>query len=292
MSVAVVLAVAAAVSAAAAIAEALAVPRGVSNSSRSTRWTRHTTHPPIGRLAGMTVLLARLARRTGMRAAPRDLDARIAAAGAPLGLGAGDIVALKGAGAVGALLGAFTLHGLLPGRLGLAALLAAPVAGYVAPEFFLARRARAREQRIAEEIADVLDLLRVAVGAGLPVGRAIGEVGRRMRGVLAGELAAASVRLQLGVPRADVLRELVARCPGSGVATLAAAIARADRHGAPLAPALSALAAEARAEQSRRLRDGAARAAPKIQLVVALVLVPAVMLLVGAVLVQGLGAAD
>ena len=134
----------------------------------------------------------------------------------------------------------------------------------------------------------MLDLLRVAVGAGLPVGRAIGEVGRRLRGVLAGELAAAAVRLQLGAARGDVLRELVARCPGPGVATLAAAIARSDRHGAPLAPALSALAAEARAEQSRRLRDDAARAAPKIQLVVALVLVPAVMLLVGAVLVQGL----
>jgi DUF1680 family protein len=49
-----------------------------------------------------------------------------------------------------------------------------------------------------------------------------------------------------------------------------------------------ALAAEARAGQARALRDAAARAAPKIQLVVALVLVPAVMLLIGAVLVQGL----
>jgi tight adherence protein C len=54
----------------------------------------------------------------------------------------------------------------------------------------------------------------------------------------------------------------------------------------PLAPALAALAVEARAEQARRVRDGAARAAPKIQLVVALVLVPAVMLLVAAVLLR------
>jgi tight adherence protein C len=242
----------------------------------------------MGHLGAMTVLLARIAGRAGRRAASRDLAARIAAAGAPLGLGAGDIVALKGAGAVLALLFTFTLHGLLPGRLGLLALLVAPAAGYVAPELLLARRARARERRIAAEIADVLDLLRVAVGAGLPLGRAIGEVGRRMRGVLAGELAAASVRLQLGARRGDVLDALVARCPGPGVATLAAAIARSDRHGAPLAPALTALAAEARAEQSRRLRDDAARAAPKIQLVIALVLVPAVMLIVGAVLVEGL----
>jgi len=279
VSVALLLAVGAAISAAAAVTEVLTAPRRPRPSRTAAR---------MGHLGAMTVLLARIARRAGRRAAPRDLDARIAAAGAPLGLGAGDVAALKAAGAVGASLCAFTLHGLLPGRLGLLVLLAAPAAGYVAPELALARRARARERRIGGEIADVLDLLRVAVGAGLPVGRAIGEVGQRMHGVLAGELAAASVRLQLGARRSEVLGELVARCPGAGVATLAAAIARSDRHGAPLAPALTALAAEARAEQSRRLRDAAARAAPKIQLVVALVLVPAVMLLVGAVLVQGL----
>jgi tight adherence protein C len=284
---ALLLALAAAISAAAAITELLTAPRRAHPRPRPRpRPTDEARR--IGHLAGMTVLLARIARRAGRRAAPRDLDARLAAAGAPLGLSAGDVVALKGAAAVGALLCAFTLHGLLPGRLGLVALLAAPVACYAAPELLLRRRARARARQISHEIADVLDLLRVAVGAGLPIGRAIGEVGRRMRGVLAGELAAASVRLQLGMPRGEVLRGLVARCPGPGVATLAAAIARSDRHGAPLAPALSALAADARAEQSRRVRDDAARAAPKIQLVVALVLVPAVMLLVAAVLVRGL----
>ena len=197
-------------------------------------------------------------------------------------------MALKGATAVVALLVAFPLSGLLPGRLAVVALLAAPAAGFLVPELVLARRARARGDRIAHELADVLDLLRVAVAAGLPVSRALGEVGRRMRGVLAGELAAAAARIELGAPRDAALGELVARCPAAGVATLTAAIARSDRHGSPLAPALEALAAEARAEQARRLRDAAARAAPKIQLVVALVLVPAVMLLIGAVLVQGL----
>jgi tight adherence protein C len=48
------------------------------------------------------------------------------------------------------------------------------------------------------------------------------------------------------------------------------------------------LAADARARRAQRLREQAARAGPKIQLVVALVLVPAVMLLVGAALASGL----
>jgi tight adherence protein C len=74
----------------------------------------------------------------------------------------------------------------------------------------------------------------------------------------------------------------------AGVDALAAAVARAERHGAPLAPGVRALAVDARARAAQRLRDRAARAAPKIQLVVALLLVPAVMLLVAAALAPSL----
>jgi tight adherence protein C len=72
------------------------------------------------------------------------------------------------------------------------------------------------------------------------------------------------------------------------VAALVAALRRAERHGAPLGGTLAAQAAEARAAHARRLHEQAARAAPKIQLVVALMLVPAAMLLVAAALVASL----
>jgi tight adherence protein C len=280
MTLAVPLAAAAGICAATAIAELAAVPRA----PRSVR-------PRGGHLGGMTILLARIARRAGVRADRRELRARVAAAGSPLGLSAADVVALEGAGALAGLLLALTLATALPGRLAIALALCAPAAGFLAPDVALARRARARAARVRQELADVLDLLRVAVEAGLPVGRALAEVSRRCHGLLAAEIGAAAVRMQLGATRSEALDALLARCPVDGVAALAAAIARADRHGAPLAPALAALATEARAEQARRLRDDAARAAPKIQLVVALVLVPAVMLLVAAVLVQTLAPA-
>jgi tight adherence protein C len=277
MTAAVLLAAAAGMSAAAAIVEFAAVPR------RARR-----ARAPGGHLGAMTILLARLARRAGVRAAPRDLATRIAAAGDPLGLAAADVMALKAAGAVVGLLLALPVATALPGRLGIALALCAPAGGFRAPDVALARCARTRAARIAGELADVLDLLRVAVDAGLPVGRALGEVGRRCGGVLAAELGVAAARMELGVTRQEALEALLERCPVDGVAALVAAIGRSDRHGAPLAPALAALATEARAEQARRLRDDAARAAPKIQLVVALVLVPAVMLLVAAVMVQTL----
>ena len=285
MTLAVALAGLAGVLAAASVVELVQAPRAPG------RRNRRRDLPGGGHLGAMTVLLAHIARRRGPgrgRRGPSDLAARIAAAGTPLGLGPADVVALKAAGALIGALAALPCATALPGRLWIAALVCAPAAGFLAPDLMLARRARSRAARMSHELADLLDLLRVAVQAGLSVGRALSEVGRRCQGPLADECSAAATRLKLGATRDQAFSELVARCPLPAIATLAAAVGRADRHGAPLAPVLEAIAVEARADQARRLRDEAARAAPKIQLVVALVLVPAVMLLVGAVLVQAL----
>jgi tight adherence protein C len=233
--------------------------------------------------------LARLGRRIGAPAPPGDLAARLAAAGLPATVGAADAMAAKAGGGVVAALAVAPLAGALPTRLALVLLPAAAAGGFLAPDLWLARRARRRATRAGLELADVLDLLRVAVEAGLPVGRALEEVGRRRSGLVAGELRAVAARLQLGVPRAEALRRLQRRLPLPAVAVLTAAVQRADRHGTPLGPALDALAQEARADRARRLHEQAASAAPRIQLAVALLLVPAVLLFVAAGLVHGLG---
>jgi tight adherence protein C len=236
------------------------------------------------------VAVARAARLGRRRApiAPQDLAARVDAAGAPLGLGVADVMALKcGAALAGALL-ALAAGAMAPGRLGIVVLLAGPAAGFVAPDLLLRRIARRRGEAIALELADVAELLRVAVDAGLTPMRALSEVGRRHPGLLATELRAAAARSALGVPRHEVLDRLAGRAPVAGVHALVAAVGRAERHGSPLGPALGALAEEARAERTRRVRDRAARAAPKIQLVVALLLVPAVLLMVAASLAAAL----
>jgi tight adherence protein C len=211
---------------------------------------------------------------------------------AGLHAGVGELVLAKLAGAPAAALAVLTLAPAAPGRLGFALLLAAPAAGFFAPELWLRGRARTRARFIEAEQADVLDLLRVAVGAGLSPWRALAEVGRRHPGVLASELGAAARRVALGVPADAALARLERRCPAAGTHALTAALRRADRLGAPPARALAALAAEARARQARRSAERAARAAPKIQLVVALLLVPSVLLMVAAALVPALTGAS
>jgi tight adherence protein C len=238
-----------------------------------------------GRGRRLVAALARLGRGAGAPLTPpASLEARIEAAGSPLGLTPADVMAVKGGAAV-ALLGGAPLAAALPGRLGVVALLALPVAGFLAPDHLLARRTRRRARAMEAELPDLLDLLRVSIEAGLPVSRALGDVGRRHRGPLAREWAAAAERLALGMPRDATLDRLTRRCPPPAIATLTAAIRRAERHGAPLAGALAAQARDARAERARRIRERAARAGPKIQLVVALLLVPSVLLLVAAALV-------
>jgi tight adherence protein C len=235
-----------------------------------------------GRAARAAVaVLARLGRGVGARA-PRGLDERIAAAG--LDASVKDVTAVKGGAALAALAAAVVLLPAAPGRAGPALLLAAPAAGFLAPDAWLRRRARGRGRAMETELADVLDLLRVAVAAGLSPGRALREVGRRHPGLLAAELARAASRAALGVPRATTYDELERRCPAAGIAAVVAALRRADVHGAPLAPVLQAEAAAARARAAHRAAEAAARAAPQIQLVVALLLVPAVLLLVAAAL--------
>ena len=238
----------------------------------------------IGGGARAQAALARLGRRTGVPAAPRDLARRLDAAGAPATVTVAEVMALKGGAAVAAFAAALPAAALLPGRLGPVAVAVAPAGAFVAPDAWLARATRRRRAAMAVELPDVLDLLHVAVGAGLPALRALGEVGRRRGGPLATELRAAAASAALGVPHAQALELLARRCPLPDVAALVAAIGRCERHGAPLAPALRALATDARAQRAQRVRERAARAAPKIQLVVALLLVPAVMLLVGACL--------
>jgi tight adherence protein C len=238
---------------------------------------------------GLLALCVALGRRLrpGL-AAPRELSARIAAAGAPGGLGVREVMGLKVGAAVSVAPCALPVGALLPGRLGILAVAVAPAAGFVAPDLWLARRARERAAAIRRELPAMLDLLRVSVEAGLSLAAALGEVGERTRGPLAREWRAVGRECLLGVPLGHSLAALRQRAPLPEVDALAAALERAARHGAPLAATLEAQAREARAARGRRIQEQAARASPKIQLVVALLLVPSVLLLVAAALTAAL----
>ena len=146
-----------------------------------------------------------------------------------------------------------------------------------------------RRRLLEAELPVVADRILLAVRAGLPLGRALSGAGEHGRGLLALELGLADARVRLGASRAEALAQLERSCPLPEVVALVAAIGRADRYGVALEPMLAALAAGARADRQRRITEQAQGAAPKIQLIVALLLVPAAICCVAAGMIAGLG---
>jgi tight adherence protein C len=246
--------------------------------------------PPTARgLRLLRVLAAAGARiRPPLAVAPSDLERRLAAAGRPGGLQAAELMAAKTAsGLAGAALGV-VLSAAAPGRLGMLVVLAFPVAGFLAPDAWLARLAAARARRVRRDLPLLLDLLRVQTEAGASLPVALREVGRRAAGPLAAEWTAVASESELGVPLGRALSAMETRLPLPEIRALVAALDRSRRHGAPVGGTLAAQAREARFALARRIREEAARAGPKIQLVVALLLVPSVLLLVAAALAAAL----
>jgi len=244
-----------------------------------------------GRAKGGEPLLPRLLARAGagMQAAPpRDLEARIAAAGRPAGLGPRELMAAKLGAAVAGAAAAVPVAAAAPARIAVAALLGGPVAGFLAPDLWLARRTRERASSMRRELPALLELLRVTVASGSSLAEALGRVGASSNGPLAAEWRTVSWQVGLGVPLDRALEALERSAPLPEVHALTAALDRARRHGAPIADTLSAQARDARFALARHAREEAARAGPKIQLVVALLLVPSVLLMVAAALLAAL----
>jgi len=243
------------------------------------------------REGGPRVLRALAALGSGAaarRGAPRDLERRIAAAGRPGGLGARELMAAKLAAAVGGGLSGALLGAAAPGRLGLLIVVAAPAAGFLAPDLWLARRATERARAVRRALPAMLDLLRVSVEAGASLPAALADVGARATGPLAVEWRAVGREVELGVPLETALLAMADRLPQPEVRALCAALERARRHGAPLGRTLAGQARDTRVALRRHVQEEAAKAGPKIQLVVALLLVPSVLLMVAAALTTAL----
>ncbi len=175
-------------------------------------------------------------------------------------------------------------------------LLAPPVGACLAltVDARLATIGRRRQRAITLAIPDLLDLLSISVEAGMALEPALALSAKKLDPPLADEIAQTLNDLGMGLPRRRAYLDLAERCGGGEVGALVGGLLRAEELGAPVSGALADQADAARASVREELRQRAARATPKIQLVVALVMVPGAMLLIMGVLVlqlaQQLGA--
>lgn len=261
-----------------------------------------------GALAGLAALLCcaalreLLAGRGGAPALPFGLSRRSAGAALRLGLperlrragleaklSLAAVLAGKLAGAVAGALAALLAVPAAPGRTGLLVALTLPAAGFLVPDALLEREARQRRRRLVGALPDALDLLAVSASSGRGPAAGLEQLARAGEGPLAEEIRIAVAEVACGTPLSTALAALRARVPGSELAQLVAAIERSRRFGSPLADQLRRQAGALRRDAHRAVEERAAHAAPKIQLVVALVLVPSVLLMIAAALIANAG---
>jgi tight adherence protein C len=210
---------------------------------------------------------------------------RLVRAGVAEQLSVGTVLAAKAICALAAVPFGLMLAPVAPGRLSLLVATGLPAAAFLAPDAWLERRARIRARRLVGALPDALDLLAVGAASGRNPTAAMAEIAATQDGPLARELGVTVAELGCGASQSGALSSLRERAPGAELASLVAVIERSARYGSPLTDQLRGQATTLRGDQRRRVEEQAARAAPKIQLAVALLLVPSVLLMIAAALI-------
>ena len=116
--------------------------------------------------------------------------------------------------------------------------------GAFGPSYYIARKARKRQQEIASQLSDVLDLLVVCVEAGLGLSEAIKIVGsetQRQSLAIGTELSIVSAELAAGSTLGQALRSFADRTAVDDIKPLAATLVQSEKLGAQIGPALRSI---------------------------------------------------
>ena len=136
--------------------------------------------------------------------------------------------------------------------------------GYMAPEFWLGRKIRARSWAMILQLPDALDLLTISVEAGLGFDAALAKVVEKMEGPLVDEFRQALAEVRMGRTRRDALRDVATRADAQPVSNFIGAIVQAEQLGVPIAKVLQIQSNQLRIERRQRAEEAAAKAPVKM----------------------------
>lgn len=264
---------------------AVAVGVAMARSAPSAATTLLRDDPRPGHRPGP---VERTRERVARRAAPwvlermgerrkRELRQRIDAAGRPDGLTLELYVHRRLAytltfalfGVVGVLLTGSLL--LLPGAL---------VVAHLLHDVRLSGMARRRQEQIEQQAPDFLDVLSVTVQAGLGFRHAMERVAETLGGPMGEEMQTTLRQMAVGMSRRQAFEALRGRNPGSdALDAFVTALLQAEELGAPLSDTLAGIADDLRQEFAQSAKQRAAKTAPRVSLVVVLLILPASVLL-------------
>ncbi len=152
--------------------------------------------------------------------------------------------------------------------------------GLLAPNLWLGSVAAKRQEKVKHGLADTLDLMVVAVEAGLGLDAAIQRVSDELRSVhpeLSEELQIAILETQMGIPRSEALDNLSSRTMVDEVRAVVAMINQAERFGTSIASALRNQAESLRMKRRQAAEARAAQCAVKLMAPLILFIFPALL---------------
>jgi tight adherence protein C len=145
------------------------------------------------------------------------------------------------------------------------------------------RLALRRRRAIARGLPDAIELMVIAVEAGLSLEDAINRITGELRGsqpAMAEELAATSADLRILPNREDALRRLVERVDLPAMHSVVTTLSQTLRYGTPLAQALRVVASELRNDMLMRLEEQTNRLPVLLTVPMILFILPSVFLII------------
>ena len=155
--------------------------------------------------------------------------------------------------------------------------------GFYGPTWWLKRRIAARVQAIEDSFPNALDLLQVAVGAGMGFDSAMVRVGQslaRVSPVMSSELLLCHAEVLAGRDRAGALRDMALRTGVDEVAAFAQLISQSMAYGTSVSDAMTAYAADMREAREMKAVEKANKLPVQMSGIMASLMLPALFIMV------------
>ena len=155
--------------------------------------------------------------------------------------------------------------------------------GFYLPRFILRRKIAGRQQRITWGLADAMDLLVVAVEAGLGLNAALNRVGDELKALhpdMHDEIELVNLEIRVGRSREEALRNLAERTGVEDIRSFVALLIQADRYGSSIAKAVRIFAESLRTKRRQRAEQISQKAALKLLFPLTCFLFPVIILVV------------
>jgi tight adherence protein C len=154
--------------------------------------------------------------------------------------------------------------------------------GFYLPPLYVRRRIKHRQRAIREGFPHALDLMQVAVQAGLGFDAALAKVGEELQTAhpfLADEFRTVILELRAGKPRDRVLQDLARRTGVEEINSFQTVMNQSIRYGTSISDALEIYAKEMRHKRIMRAEELASQMPVKMSLVMVVFLLPTLFLI-------------